>query len=165
MTASAWTPQARAPRISATRAPRSRPLPGVAMIRTRPRFRRSTSSLTRASEPAPKTTRCAGASCTNAWTKAGAIASASCGEIKLSSVAFAPDAERFLRRPIGDREQHRLLRCAVRVVLPRRHDEHVVLGPLELDAVDLGGTLAFRADEDRAIGRTVAFTFEALGQQ
>ena len=31
-----------------------------------------------------------------------------------NSVAFAPDAERFLRRPVGDREQHRLVlrRCA-----------------------------------------------------
>ena len=45
-------------------------------------------------------------------------------------VSFAPDAERFLRRPVGDREQHRLLCRLMRIALPGRHDEDVVLAPI-----------------------------------
>ncbi len=43
---------------------------------------------------------------------------------------FAPDAERFLRRAVGNREQHRLLRRMVGIALPRRHHENVVAGPI-----------------------------------
>src|ERR1700722_8050973 len=69
--------------------------------------------------------------------------------------SLAPDAERFLRRTIGDREQHRLLRRVVGVALPRRHDEDVVLGPFEHLAVDGRRALALDADKDGAVGGAI----------
>src|SRR5262245_31299978 len=73
---------------------------------------------------------------------------------------LAPDAERFLRRAVGDREQHRVLRGVVGVVLPRRHNEDVPRGPGQLLAVDHGRALAFGADEDGAVGRAVLLALE-----
>src|SRR5688572_22954872 len=75
---------------------------------------------------------------------------------------LAPDAERFLRGTVGDREQHRLLRGIVRVLLPRRHHEHVPRAPFEHLAVDRGRAAALRADEDGAVGRTILLALEAF---
>src|SRR5258707_14462546 len=44
---------------------------------------------------------------------------------------LAPDSERFLRRAIGDREQHRFLPHPMGVMLPLRHLEHVVPAPFQ----------------------------------
>src|SRR5215467_15765643 len=54
---------------------------------------------------------------------------------------LAPDTERFLRRAVGDREQHGFLPRPVGVMLPRRHHEHVVGAPFQHLAVDRGGAL------------------------
>ena len=77
--------------------------------------------------------------------------------------AFAPDAERFLRRPVGNREQHGVLAAdVVRIALPWRHHEHVVDAPFDRLAVDGGGALAFRHREHGAVGRAVGLALEAL---
>src|SRR5215813_13840431 len=68
---------------------------------------------------------------------------------------FAPDAERFLGRAVGDREQHGFLRRLVGVTLPWRHDKDVIWPPFEERAVDLGRAAALDADENRAVGRAV----------
>src|ERR1017187_5491554 len=81
------------------------------------------------------------------------------------SVPFAPEAERFLRRPVGYREQHGLLIGAVRIRLPSRHHEHVARSPFDGLPIHLGRALAFQAREDGAVGRAVALALEALGQQ
>src|SRR5216683_2769996 len=75
---------------------------------------------------------------------------------------LAPNPERFLRGAVGDREQHRLLRRVVRVVLPRRHHEHVPRAPFEHLAVDRCAAPALGADEDGAVGRAVRLALEAL---
>src|SRR6516225_4561727 len=54
-----------------------------------------------------------------------------------------PDAERFLRRPVGDREQHRFFRGMVRITLPGRHHEDVVLAPLQHFVFDFGRARSF----------------------
>src|SRR5262245_64657433 len=78
---------------------------------------------------------------------------------------LAPDAERFLRRPVGDREQNRVLGGMVRITLPRRHHEDVVRPPFEHLVLDRRRTPAFGADEDRPVGRTIFLAPEALRQQ
>src|SRR3974390_2049370 len=88
------------------------------------------------------------------------------GEGELS-IPLAPDAERFLRWTVGDREQHRVPAAdhAVLVTLPRRYYEHIVDAPLERLAVDQGRAAAFDDAEDCAIGRAVGFALEAFRQQ
>ena len=82
---------------------------------------------------------------------------ATCGRFQLErridvsssgASVLAPDAERFLRRAVGNREQHRLLAGGVRVVLPRRHDEHVVRAPFQHLVADRRGALALDAHEE-----------------
>src|SRR6516165_6617182 len=77
---------------------------------------------------------------------------------------FAPDAERFLGRAIGNREQHGFLCRPMGIALPWWHDEDVIRPPLKDRAVDFGRTAALDTDEDRAIGRTVGFAVKAFGQ-
>src|SRR5262249_60598146 len=77
---------------------------------------------------------------------------------------FAPDAERFLGRAVGDREQHGFLRRPVGVTLPWRHDKDVIWPPFQDRAVDLGRAVALDADENRAVGRTVRCAFKTLRQ-
>src|SRR6476620_2406446 len=55
--------------------------------------------------------------------------SESCGSVRLA--ILAPDAERLLRRAVGDREQHRLLAHLVRIALPGRHDKDIIDAPFE----------------------------------
>src|SRR5258708_31506510 len=78
---------------------------------------------------------------------------------------LAPDSERFLRRAIGDREQHRSLPRPMGVMLPRRHHEHVVRAPFQHLAVDRGRALPFGADKDGAVGGAVFLALEALGEE
>src|SRR5439155_21178690 len=80
-------------------------------------------------------------------------------------IVLAPDTERSLRRLIGDREQHRLLRRLMRIALPGRHHEHVVGAPFQHLVLDLGGAATLGADEDGAVGRAVFLALEALRQQ
>ena len=61
------------------------------------------------------------------------------------SIHLAPDAERFLHRTVGDREQHGLLGGMVLIAFPRRHHEHVVDAPLVVLAIDRGAALALGA--------------------
>src|SRR3974390_988109 len=88
------------------------------------------------------------------------------GEGELS-IPLAPDAERFLRWTVGDREQHRVPAAdhAVLVTLPRRYHEHVVDAPLERLAVDHGRAAAFDDAEDCAIGRAGGFAPETFPPQ
>src|SRR5438046_218417 len=78
---------------------------------------------------------------------------------------LAPDSERFLRRAIGDREQHRFLPHPMGVMLPRRHHEHVVRAPFQYLAVDRGRALPFGADKDGAVGGAVFLALEAIGEE
>src|SRR5262252_11053620 len=179
ITASACRPAERPARRSATRAPSRAPLPGVAITSAWATPSRAASSATHSMLPAPNTTRCDGAS----WMKWIVIASeakqsrphgddaeiASARDARLAmtrgSIPLAPDAERLLRGPVGDRKQHRLLRGVVRIALPRRHHEHVLRAPFERLAVDGRRSLPFDADEDRAVGRAVRLALEAFRQE
>src|ERR1700728_5058990 len=80
------------------------------------------------------------------------------------SLPLAPEAECFLRGAIGDREQHRLLRRAVRIALPRWDHEDVVRAPFEQLIADAGRALALGTDEDGAVGRAIWPAAKALGQ-
>src|SRR5262249_58332293 len=68
---------------------------------------------------------------------------------------LAPESKRFLRRAIGDREQHRFLPHPMGVMLPRRHHEHVVRAPFEHLAVDRGSALALGAHGVSSVGGAV----------
>src|SRR5712691_2091519 len=154
ITACACSAAAREPRTSTIRPPRRTPLPGVAITSARVKPSRAASSATRAIAPGAKTTRWGATS----WMKdavTGAGPSVRAG-------VLAPDAERLLRGSVGDREQHRILRGVVRVLLPRRHHEHVPRTPFQHLAVDRGRALAFGANEHGAVGRAVALALEAL---
>src|SRR5262249_18199564 len=87
------------------------------------------------------------------------------GRTSVRGGILAPGSKRFLRRAIGDREQHRFLPHPMGVMLPRRHHEHVVRAPFEHLAVDRGGTLSFGADENGAVGGAVFLALEALGEE
>src|SRR6516162_6410325 len=78
---------------------------------------------------------------------------------------LAPDAERFLRRPVRDREQHRFLECRVGVRLPWWHDKNVLRTPFENLAVHRRPPLPFGTDEDGAVGRAVFLALESLWKQ
>src|SRR5262249_25285129 len=189
--ACAGSPAAPLPRISTSRAPRRAPLPGVAITSARFKLSRAASSATRAIAPGAKMTRCPGTSCTkeiiptdirrDIQGRAGArkayarraglptvikIAKKLRGRERLVRAGvLAPDSKRFLRRAVGDREQHGFLPGPMRGMLPRRHREPVVGAPCQHLAVDRGGALPFGADENGAVGRAVFLALEALGEQ
>src|SRR5262249_24791494 len=190
--ACAGSPAARAPSISTSRPPRRAPLPGVAITSARLKPSRAASSATRATAPGANTTRCPGRSWTKeimptdvrcdysmqcmrarSFTPARKLAGGYQDgkkvprtlERSMRAGVLAPDSERFLRGTVGNREQHRFLSCAVGVMLPRRHHEHVVRAPFQRLAVDRGGALPFGADENGAVGRAVFLALEALGEQ
>ena len=79
---------------------------------------------------------------------------------------LAPDAERFLRRPVGDREQHRLSSRVVGVfastTAPRTRRSGPTPAPCRRPWCV---PLAFDADEDGAVGRLVVLALEALREQ
>src|SRR5262249_17608788 len=87
------------------------------------------------------------------------------GRALMRAGVLAPDSERFLRRTVGDREQHRFLSWGGGVMLPRRPHEHVVRAPFQHLAVDRGGALPFGADENGAVGGAVFLALEALGEE
>src|ERR1700730_8444117 len=80
----------------------------------------------------------------------------------MQALILAPDAERFLRGTIGNREQHRLLGSGVGVTFPWRHHEDIIRSPFQHLAIDRGRAPAFGADENGAVGRAVALALEAL---
>src|SRR5262249_30558855 len=87
------------------------------------------------------------------------------GRTSVRGSILAPDSKRFLRRAIGDREQHRFLPHPMGIMLPRRHHEHVVRAPFEHLAVDRGGALPLGTDENGAVGGAVLLALEALGEE
>src|SRR5688500_19854616 len=78
---------------------------------------------------------------------------------------LAPQAERFLRRPVGEAEQHRVGAGLVLDPAPRRRDEHVLLLPLEGLAVDARAAAALDHAVDGAVGRAVGPAAEIPGQR
>src|ERR1700722_18395526 len=82
------------------------------------------------------------------------------GASRKALLSLAPDAEGFLRRAVGNREQHRLLRRMVGVALPRRHHENVVRHPRGYVAFYSGRAFAFGAHEDDAVSRSIRLAFK-----
>src|SRR5690349_24276772 len=80
-------------------------------------------------------------------------------------VPFAPNAERFLCGPVGNRKQHGLFFDLVRIGLPGRHDKHIAWSPRDGLSLDLGHALAFQAGKNSRISRAVALALETFRQE
>src|SRR5262249_6145332 len=147
------------------RSPSRAPLPGVATTSAHAKPRRAASSATRPTAPGANTTRCGVMS----WTKEAIMrcvrSTPCCAAFEPTSALFAPDAERFLGRALGDREQPGVLGRGGGIGHPRPPHEHVLPAPFEDFVFAFGSALALGTDEDRAVGRAVVLALEAFRQQ
>src|SRR5437660_9045776 len=80
------------------------------------------------------------------------------------SAFFPPEAERFLRRPVGVAEDHAVGRRLEAAYLPRRHDENVMRREIETLAPDIGAAPPFDHAVHRAVGAAMPAPGEPSGQ-
>src|SRR5262245_54005565 len=85
-----------------------------------------------------------------------------------SLLSFFPvQSERFRRRSVIDRKQDRVFthRVLVRVPLPRRHDEDIAFGPIELIGRDSGHSLTAKSVVNRRARVSMRFGLLLRSQQ
>src|SRR4051812_35237162 len=78
---------------------------------------------------------------------------------------LAPQPDRFLDRPVGEAEEHRIFSRRVRDAVPRGYDEDVARAPLEDVVADLRAAVSFDDTVHGAVGRAIARAVETGRQE
>src|SRR5262252_5164022 len=81
---------------------------------------------------------------------------------RVRGIFLAPEAERFLRRPVGIAEQHALALGLKVIIRPRRHHENIVRLERKIQFTDTRASTALDYVEHRAVGTAIGLTRKAV---
>src|SRR5262249_21458400 len=81
---------------------------------------------------------------------------------RVRGIFLAPEAERFLRRPVGIAEQHTLALGLKVIIRPRRHHENIVRLERKIQFTDTRASMALDYVEHRAVGTAIGLTGKAV---
>src|SRR5215472_8967412 len=81
---------------------------------------------------------------------------------RVRGIFLAPEAERFLGRPVGIAEQHTLALGLKVIIRPRRHHENIVRLERKIQFTDTRASTALDYVEHRAVGTAKGLTGKAV---